>query len=78
MYQVVVAICLILMIVVLYNCGPWDYQEQAYLAAPSFSDSLVDSYRGSIKDSRGMTFNDYAVESHIVNSTPLSGEYRIL
>lgn len=78
MHQVAVAICLILMIVVLYMYGPWASQEHAYLAAPDFSDSLVDRYRGYIKDNRGMTLNDYAVESHIVNSTPLSGEYKIL
>jgi hypothetical protein len=68
----------ILICLVLWYCGPWRSSEHAYLAAPTFNKSLVDKYRDFIKDNRGMTLDDYALESHIVTDTPLSGEYKIL
>lgn len=78
MHRVVGALLVILLLVVVWRYGPWSTQEHAYLAAPTFGDSLVDRYRDYIKDNKGLTLNDYAFESHIVNSTPLSGEYKML
>ena len=81
MQQVTVVAMIIIALVVLWYCGPSFYsakKEHADLAAPNFSGSLVDKYRDYIKDDRGMTLDDYALESAMVRSTPLSGNYRIL
>jgi len=80
MAQVITVALIIIAIFVLIYMGPMAdaKKEHADLSAPSFDDSLVDKYRSYIKDNRGMTLNDYALESAIVKSTPLSGNYRIL
>ncbi len=78
MEQVVVAVLIVIALVVVWKFGPWAKAEHADLAAPNFAGSLVDKYRDMIKDNRGMTLNDYALESSITNLTPLSGNYRVL
>lgn len=78
MHKVTIAALVIIALLVLWYCGPSVRSEHADLAAPTFDASLVDKYRDYIKDNKGMTVDDYALESAIVNSTPLSGEYRIL
>lgn len=78
MQQVAIAALIILAIVMIWCCGPMFKKEHADLAAPNFSASLVDKYRGLIKDNRGMSLNDYALESAMVDSTPLSGNYKIV
>lgn len=75
MHRVAIAVLVIILVVTVWRFRP---REHAYLSAPEFQDSLVDKYRSYIKDNRGMTLNDYALESHVVNSTPLSDEYKIL
>jgi hypothetical protein len=77
MHQVIVAALIVVALVVLWYWGPFK-REHADLSAPNFSGSLVDKYRDLIKDNRGMTLNDYALESSIVDSTPLSGNYKVL
>ena len=77
MHQVTIGCLLVIALLVLWYCGP-RRAEHADLAAPNFNASLVDKYRDYIKDNRGMTLDDYALESAVVDSTPLSGNYRIL
>ena len=75
MHQIVTAVLLFVILMFL-----WRYClfEHAYLSAPTFNQSLVDKYRSYIKDPKGMTLNDYALESSAVVSTPLSDSYKIL
>lgn len=75
-----IAVCLIILLAFcLYNYGPvlWA-REHADVGEPTFDASLVDKYRGLLKDPRGLSVNDYALESHIVTKIPLSGDYKIL
>lgn len=71
-----VVIVLVLLLALWFTFGP--NREHSDIVAPSFDDSLIDKYRSEIKDKKGMTVNDYALESHIVDMTPLSGDYKIL
>jgi hypothetical protein len=75
MHQVAIAALIIIALLVLWYCGPT--KEHAELAAPNFDTSLVNKYRSYIKDNKGLSLNDYALESSIVDSTPLSGNYTI-
>jgi hypothetical protein len=73
--------CALLVVVVLLLV--WVYcfsskKEHADIVAPTFGDSLVDKYRASLTNKSGMTLNDYALESHLVQNVPLSGDYRVL
>jgi hypothetical protein len=78
MQEVVVAVLIVIALIVAWKFGPYKPTEHADLAAPNFAGSLVDKYRDEIKDNRGMTLNDYALESAITHRTPLSGNYRVL
>jgi len=78
MQEIVVAVLILIAIIVVWMFGPSKIAEHADLAAPTFTDSLVDKYRDVIKDNRGMTLNDYVLESSITNLSPLSGTYRVL
>lgn len=78
MEQVVVAVLLVLAVLIFWRFGPYAPKEHADLAPPSFDDSLVDKYRSYIKDNRGWTVNDYALEAQLNNTTALSDGYRIM
>lgn len=53
-------------------------KEHADVVAPTFNAALVDRYRASLQNKKGMTLNDYALEANLVSGVPLSGDYRVL
>lgn len=53
-------------------------ENMAELAAPNFRGSLVDVYRDQIKDKKGMTVDDYALEGQLITGQQIPSEVRIL
>lgn len=78
MFDTVCALVIVLVLLLAFWISFAPSREHSDITAPSFNDSLVDKYRSTLKDTRGLTLNDYALESHITDLTPLSGDYKVL
>ncbi len=72
---IIIALIIVILLILLYNiCKKKEY---AILTEPTFYKSVVADERGSLKDKRGMTVNDFALESKLLTGIPLTQGYRI-
>ena len=63
----------ILIIYIMYNNN-----NEHIMAQPTYFKTLEDVYKSRIKDKKGLNYNDYIIENHLLLNKPIGIKNRIL
>ena len=74
-YKIQIAIVVIIVMLII---AFWYNREYAMLTEPTFYKSLRADERARLKDSKGMTVNDFALETNLLAKAPISQGVRIM
>ena len=69
-------IIIVILVLILYIMIKHD--KENVLARPTFFESVEDSYKGRIKDKKGLNYNDYLIEDQFLLDKYMTANDRIL